>query len=360
MSSVAVIGAGNSGLASAAYLAYHGVPVHLWNRSEATIALLQKNREITCCGVLDGCVPVALITTDIEEALRGVELIMITTPASSHAELAERMAPHLTADQVIVLNPGRTFGALEFSTVLRRCGIQEQPVIGEAQTIVFTCRKKTAATVSILGLKKGVLVSALGRARPSDILNRLPECLAGYFTSAESMVQTSLGNVGMILHTAPTLLNVGWIEYPEVDFKYYYNGITPSVCRLLERLDAERLSVSLVLGWQVESLREWLKRIYGAADGTLYECVQSVEAYRTIDAPVSINHRYLTEDVPTGLVPLESVGEAFGVPTPVATLLIDLAGYLLGRDLRAGGRTLKNLGMDHLQLMQALGVNLSQ
>ena len=91
MKTVAVIGAGNSGLASAAWLAHHGVPVHLWNRSEETIATLCETRGITCHGALEATVTIPLVTTDIEAALAGAGLVMVTTPADSHPGLAERM-----------------------------------------------------------------------------------------------------------------------------------------------------------------------------------------------------------------------------------------------------------------------------
>ena len=76
------------------------------------------------------------------------------------------------------------------------------------------------------------------------------------------MIVNSLGNVGMIMHCAPLLLNTGWTESRTSIYKYYYDGITQSVGRLLEEIDKERVLVSKELGLEVETTKEWLKRTY--------------------------------------------------------------------------------------------------
>jgi hypothetical protein len=55
--------------------------------------------------------------------------------------------------------------------------------------------------------------------------------------------------------------------------------------------------------------------------------------------------RYLTEDVPTGLVPLSSLGKYFKIPTPFIDSLIQLSGCLLGQDFYEQGRTIENVGV---------------
>ena len=60
--------------------------------------------------------------------------------------------------------------------------------------------------------------------------------------------------------------------------------------------------------------------------------------------PVTVDSRYITEDVPEGLVLLETLGQALRLPTPVTSALIEIASAALGRDFRAGGRTVARLG----------------
>lgn len=155
------------------------------------------------------------------------------------------------------------------------------------------------------------------------------------------MIQTSIGNVGMVLHCAPLLLNTGWTESNRNIYKYYYDGITPMLGAFIEKIDMERVDVSEALGYKVESTKEWLIRTYHVEGKDLYECIQNNEAYKTIDAPKSLRHRYIFEDVPCGLVPLEAIGIKLGLNMSYSTLIIDLASKLLDINFRETGRNLE-------------------
>lgn len=135
------------------------------------------------------------------------------------------------------------------------------------------------------------------------------------------------------------MLNTGWTENPSNIYKHYYDGITPTIANFIERIDEERVSVSEALGLKIESTEEWLKRTYHIEGDNLFECIQNNEAYKTIDAPNSLKHRYIYEDVPCGLVPIESVGLKLGLDMSYTTLTIDLACKLIGIDFRETGRT---------------------
>lgn len=65
--------------------------------------------------------------------------------------------------------------------------------------------------------------------------------------------------------------------------------------------------------------------------------------------PVTVNSRYVTEDVPQGLVMLESLGKALDIKTPVATALIEIANAALGQDFRKNGRTPERLGEENIK-----------
>lgn len=343
---VTVIGAGNSGLAMGAHLAKEGNRVILWNRSRETIERLMETRTIYCKGIIEGEYQVDLVTDNLEEALKDPDVILITTPANAHRELAQQIAKCIKKETLIVLNPGRTFGALEFQEVYRKYNTKVKQTIAETQTILYTCRKLSNESVNIIALKSNVLISTLNADENAQLILRLPECLRQYFIPAKSIIETSVGNVGMILHCAPLLLNTGWTESSSNTYKYYHEGITPSIARLLEKIDAERVEVSKKLGFEVETTQQWLKRIYNVEGQNLYECIRNNEAYKTIDAPTSLQHRYIFEDVPCGLVPLEAVGKKLGLEMKYTSLIIDLAISLTGVDFRKIGRNLDFL-CDH-------------
>lgn len=335
---VTVIGAGNSGFAMAAHLCANGHQVRLWNRSVATIKKLQETHTIKCYGEIQGDFTIDLVTTDLKKAIEGTDMIFITTPANSHRELAKEIARYLDRDVIILLNPGRTFGALEFLQVFSKYNKLITPTIAETQTIIYTCRKVSEYAVNILALKSEVLLSTFDARENKNIIKQLPVCLQPFFKPARSMIETSVGNVGMVLHCAPLLLNIGWTENQNSYYNYYYDGISPTIASFIEKIDEERVQVSERLGLKVESTKDWLKRTYRLEGDTIYECIQNNEAYKNISAPNTMNHRYIFEDIPFGLVPLEYIGRKLGLPMKNTRLVIDLASSLFDVSFRKVGR----------------------
>lgn len=322
----------------AAHLALNGIESRLWNRSKANLEAIQESGHILASGIVNGEAVPSLVSHDLGKSIDGVEVIMITTPATAHQELAQQLAPHLKKNHIIILNPGRTLGAWSFAKELRNAGLKSLPRIAEAQTIVYTCRTTGRNSVEILALKENVPISAIPMDQTSSIIESLPNCIGRRFSASDSMIETSLGNIGMILHCLPMLMNVGWIEAEQIPFRYYYQGITPTIARLLEQLDQERLEIASTLGCKLPSITDWFHTAYRIKADDLYSAIRRNKAYETIDAPASLDHRYLMEDVPFGLVPMEKIAMELKIPTPLTSMTISLAEKALNKDLRGLGR----------------------
>ena len=121
--------------------------------------------------------------------------------------------------------------------------------------------------------------------------------------------------MGAIFHPALTLLNAGRIESTRGDFQFYIDGVTPSVARVLEVLDRERVTVASSLGIRAHTAMEWLKMAYDATGSDLHETIHNQPGYYGIKAPATLNHRYITEDIPMSLVPIAALGQRYGVST---------------------------------------------
>ena len=320
----------------AAHLALNGVPVNLWNRTQEHIQEVLDSGTIHCSGIESGEAILSKVSVNMGEVV--TDFVMVTTPSSAHKDIARQLAPFVHKDMIVVLNPGRTFGAIEFAEELKQQGVSDLPHIAETQTIVYTCRKSGPNSTAILALKNDVEIAAIRGSSIEYIMEQMPECLKPYFKPVSSVGETSLSNIGMILHCAPVMMNVGWIESEKVDFKYYYDGISKSIARFIEKLDTERQAVAKAGGFNVESLKQWLERTYETYGTDLYECIQNNYAYKEIDAPPTINSRYIFEDVPNGLVPVEAMGREFGIPTPNITTIINLACAVMETDYRGSGR----------------------
>lgn len=332
---ILVVGAGHQGLAMAAHLALNGEKVNLWNRSDKTVKEILVSKTIHCKGCIEGEAKLEAVSTNIEDVIEKV--IMVSTPSFAYKNIAKMLAPVIQPDSIVVLNPGRTFGAIEFIAELKKSNCRHIPYVAETQSIIYTCRKMDTETAWIYALKKDIKM-ACANGNVKEVSRRIPECMRNRFLCVDDFLQTSLSNVGMILHCAPVLLNVGWIESKIHKFEYYYDGISVSVANVLEKMDRERVNVAEKLGVKVESLVEWFKSAYGVEGTTIYDCIQKNNFYRGIDAPLTLEHRYLDEDVPNGLVPIEFLGKQYGIDVSTITQIIDLAILVRGVDFRESGR----------------------
>ena len=346
--SFAVIGAGNGGQAMAAHLALMGFQVNLFNRSEDKINdITVRDNSIELRGQVSGIGRLNKVTIKMHEAIEDANTIMVVVPASAHTAIAKICSPYLQDGQIVILNPGRTAGAIEFSRVLKECGSKASVTIAETQTIIYTSRLIENGKVEIFALKRKVPLAAFPSSKTKAVIETMRKVYS-QLIPANSVLETGLSNVGAILHPTPTLLSASWIESPKTKFKYYYEAITPTVARLLELIDQERINVAEAFGIKVISVKDWLYEAYSVQGDSLYQVIQNNDKYSSIDAPETLQHRYIFEDIPTGLVPMASLGDLVGVATPNMKLIIQLASKLLGIDFWEIGRTVEGLGLKNM------------
>jgi opine dehydrogenase len=347
MKRVAVIGAGNGGLAVAGYFAFRGHEVRVMDVNPAVIEPIAKAGAIEVTGKIEGKGKVALATTSVADAVRGTDVIIVVVPANAHGRVAEAIASHTTDDQIVLLHPGGTGGALEVAATFRRLGVASHPIIAEVESFMYGSKTVSLARAQISTIKLHDRLAAL----PTRDTGRVVEALRDdypQFVGAKSVLQTSLNHMNAMLHVAGMVMNAGWVETTKGDFEFYRDGLSPSVTGILEEVDRERMAVSEALGAEAISLRGWIKETYHVEGPTLFETIQTLNAtvYKTSKAPASLSSRYLSEDVPTGLVPIAALGEAAGVKTPLMRILIELASRIHGVDHWTTGRTLAKMGLE--------------
>ena len=207
------------------------------------------------------------------------------------------------------------------------------------------------AQTKIFRLKNSIPVAALPAHRTPEVVKALRIAFP-QFVPGDNVMKTSLDNIGAIFHPAVTVLNAARIESTNGEFDYYTEGITPAISLILEAMDKERVAVAEALGFRAMSAREWLYIAYDAAGRTLYEAMRANRGYDGIKAPKTVYHRYISEDVPMSLVPISSLGQLVGVPTPTMDAIILLASTLHEVDYRSTGRTTESLGLAGMSLKQ--------
>lgn len=341
---ISIIGAGNGGQAIGGFLSMQGYEVSICDTDSAKIEKLKKIGNIKLQGKINGVGKISCFSTEYSEIIPSADIIMVITTANAHQAVACSIAPFIKDNQIIILNPGRTCGALVFKQALKNAGCNKRYYLGEAQTLVYACRLIEDGVVNIIGVKDEVLLSALPANDTEHILSKL-NVLYPCFTRTDNVLHTSLENIGAIFHPCVCLFNVATIERQN-EF-WFYRDMTEQVAHFIEKFDAERIAVGKAYGIDLLNVTEWIKFAYNDTVGeTLCERMKKNPAYHDIKAPGTIFTRQLTEDIPTGVLPIMELGKAVGVSTPLLESMVNIVESLLDTDFHTKGRTLKNLGLE--------------
>ena len=336
---IAVLGGGNGAHAAAADLSARGHEVRWWRRDTAALAprLVLKD----AAGERE--VRIASACREIGEAVRGAELVFMPDPAFTQEENAARLAPHLADGQVVFLAPG-TFGAYVMASTIGK------GMFAETGTLPWLTRKRGAGTIAITARATRLPTGVFPARRSSEACERMKPAFPA-IEPVEDALSAALMNAGPIIHPPLILMNAGPLEHAERGSAFLWDihkeGTQPAIRRVTDALDAERIAAREALGYRAPHFP--LADHY-RADGDEWMYGRSVHQKLTDSGDwreriVLTEHRYMREDVVLGLAFLVSVCEFAGVACPVARGLLALASALLGRDLRATGRTLENLGL---------------
>lgn len=347
---ISILGAGNGGTTVAADLSLRGHDVTLIKTSKS---IHDKNFEY----LLDSHGMVKLfendetkiakishITRDISK-INESEIIIVYIQTTYHEDLIKRIKPYLKDGQILLLNPGY------FSTayVKKHCPDIDLTIV-EAQSSFIDCRI-TEPGFSKVGFRNVRNPLSIYPKKNTAYSREKLDRLGFPFVYLPNVAEAALHNPNLIVHTVGAIMSIPRIEKTNGDYCMYHEVFTPSVWRLLEALDKEKMDVMEKLGCRRITYAEACK-----FRNTLDETKDAREVFywyagmpTRAKGPTKVISRYITEDVPQGLVLLESLGKKYNVPTPVCTSLIEIASAALGQDMRENARTVKRLGEDVLE-----------
>lgn len=343
---VAIIGAGIGGVYLAAELGVKGCAVRLMDRDETRLAAIRAR------GGLDvspgGFAAIEHVTTDHAAAVEGADIIAVCTGGTYQEGVARDVAPLLRDGQTVLLIQGNTGGALVFRRALDAAGCRARIDIAEMDNYPYSCWRDSPTAIRPIVRKKFLQIAAFPGNRIAPVFARLRP-LFPHAIAAPTIISTGFTNANAMLHVANCVGNAGKIDRGET-YKFYAEGVTPSVARLYTAINAERVAVAAALGAAVPSLEDWFERTYGVRGADLTETCQLLTSnadgpYQATGTPRSWDHKYIAEDVPVGLMPMAAMARAAGVATPVIDAVITLACALAGDDFAASARTLERMGL---------------
>lgn len=343
-----VIGAGNGGCAIAAdmTLAGHEVILFEFPDFQTKFQKILDEQAITIKGVArEGKAELYLATTDLDEAINDVELIIVSMPGFGHAKLAKELAPLLKKDQTVIYIPGG-LGSFTLLQELKSINRPNHVIVGETVTLPYAARLSGPNEVSIFIISIHNPFAALPAQNTNNLVNNLQE-LYGDISPARDILDVALNNLNPFTHPGPAILSTSRIEFAD-EFWLYREAMTPSVRRVMVAMDRERIAIREAAGYgpphydmEKSEAKECFEDYFGKGG--------KAKAGYLLKGPLSMDERYITEDI-MNLALFASLGQKVGVETPIMNAFISLASVINDTDYQKEGMSLDRLGLGKLSL----------
>jgi len=315
-----------------------------------------------------------------KDVCKEADLILMPLPAFAHEPTLLQIVPFLKEEVIIGAIPARS--GFEYAALkILKDNKKEKAKIFGMQTLPWACRiKEYASKVDILGKKRSVGMAAFPYKITSKLASFLTQLLNLKIEPLPNMLTLSLANVGQIIH--PGIMyglfkGKEELKYRKEEIPLFYQGVTKKISQTLKTMSDEILLLtkeiknmdkSINLD-QVLGLKDWL--IYSYKDSiadksTLQSCFVTNSAYKGLRAPMKkINNdyflpdfqaRYLTEDVPYGLVVTKSIAQLAKVDMPTIDEVILTISKWIGKEYIKGGY-LEGKDIKDTRIPQNYGIN---
>ncbi|NEO44454.1 MAG: hypothetical protein F6K55_10070 [Moorea sp. SIO4A3] len=306
-----------------------------------------------------------LVTDDPAQAACNSDIIIFVLPAFLHLKYLKLLFPYIEEGCILIGMPGQNGFEFDVRYALRRK--LNSCIVINFESLPWVCgNREFGKSVEIMSIKTQ-LVGAL-QGNPSNA--RIPKFIVE--------LQKLLGNLpkliisghllGMTLvspnaYSHPPIIYGRWKNWDgqPLDYKpLFYHGIDEYTAELLGKLSEEILTISRQIGQEYPQIDlsevifvyDWDMNHYSEyiADKTNIHTVFITNgAYNGIVHPMlqmpngtylpNFNHRYLTEDIPFGLVVIRGIAAIAGVKTPYIDLVLSWCQnklrkeYLIGSEL---------------------------
>lgn len=351
---IAILGGGASARAYAAELSLRGYEIGLYeapNYFNNMSNIIEKggihvNVSPKVDKMQSGFAFIHSVTNEMIQAINYAEVIMVAVPSHVQLQYADALAPILQDGQAVIFTPtimGITaylYQRMRDNNNLAHVLLIEAEYIRHMSTVTKDC------DVNINGMKSGLSFAAFPSAH-NERAQILVKELFEDWQICSNIFEVALRNTNAIFHVPLMVLNAGQIDR-QSSFAFYAQGCTEKVANVVDMVEEERIQIGQALNIDMVPLETVLKQWYGVESGawyTLGEALRLNKAYESIMAPKTLDHRFLTEDVPYGLAAIESLAKAVHVATPAISSLIVLSNILLNGNLHTKSHTLKTINL---------------
>lgn len=347
-----IIGAGNGGQSLAGDMVLKGLNVTaIYDKNVESISAIAENGGIKMSGpVVQGFAQINCATNDLKIAMSEGDVFLVCITSNFHRLLASEIAPYVKPQHTFVLLPGFIGSSIIFSNTLKGYGKKELPLIGESISFPFATRLIEPAHAGIKSRKDALPVAALPASRNEEFLKIVQEFIPEAIMFRDTL-SVGFNNVNPTTHVAFYLFNLGKVESPESRNADFHSWGTPTVVRIKNDVDTERMAVMRAMGLEIISYDDFHRICYRNRH------FKPIPQEKGLPESASqVPNRFIDEDVPMGLVPMSDFGKKLGVPTPTIDVLIQVANLVRKRNFIEEGSTLENMGLGNMGVEEILAL----
>ncbi len=342
---IGIAGSGAIALANAAWLAHDshgGHAVTVWSpRGDGRefAAHAGDGVTLTATGLLQTEVRVAVAGTAATLAA-SADVLLIAVPVNGHRHVMDALLPHLRRGQSVIISAMGSLSALYLFEAARKRGLDI--TVASLGTTVLTARREGPSQVRIMTRRGALEVSALPQSRTAVAVQLCTALFGEGFSAQSNALATALSNINPVAHVPLALFN--WTRIERAESWPQYHFMTLKVSAVIERLDAERLALARAFGLHLQSIQSHFTKSFATQSSLLANIAAELHAKRGgPPGPTDTQSRYMTEDVPYGLVFCTALGRMAGVPMPATQTMVDAASLIAGRDFNADNNLLAPL-----------------
>ena len=392
---IAVLGGGAVGKTCAADMKLAGREVRLFDMmpfAEKTLANLEKTgilldgvQRNLYCFERSGRAFFDVISSNMEEVVKGAGLIVVAAPAFAHEPFFRELVPLLEDGQVIHIFTDN-YASLILRKLMREMGCTKKVIIGGWSSAPYGTRIESVGKFQFphVGIKYRA-ITLRGASLPMSDIDDFMEsskylpCIDAVTygdgpVAGNTVLDIGFSNINPVIHVPATILGVSTMEnwglifggHDRTNYSMYSHGLCPSICEVQYQFFEEEKALAKAIGvgtptYSYESFfsrrsvltQEYMGLDKDGKDNVVFPLDQPSTEGNT--GPNNINHRYLTEDVPVGCKIYHDLGVQYGVPTPIIDSLIVLAGAMHKKSFFETSKyNLAYLGIDNMSKEELL------
>lgn len=388
---IAVLGGGDVGKTCAADMKLAGREVRLFTRNKSTIESI-KRAGLTFDGVQrnlygferSGKVFLDVVSDDMQEVLNGAGLIVMALSAHAHEDYIKKMVPLLEDGQVIHIFTDN-YASLLVRKYMREMNCNKKIIVGGWASAPYGTRTERIGQYVMPHVSaKYRAITLRGAALPMtdsedfiESIKYLP-CMDAVTNGdgpqvGDTVLDIGFSNINPVIHVPASILGVSSMENfhllsgkDQSEYSMYSHGLCHSICEVQYQFYEEEREIAEAIGiklpeYKYESFfsrrsiltQEYMGLDENGNDNVVFPLDKPCNEGNT--GPDSIDHRYITEDIPVGCKIYHDLGVKFNISTPIIDSMIILGGAMHKENyFKTSKYNLEYLGIDNMDKEELL------